>query len=243
TRPAGGRLRMKPPPPRFPALGSVTASAKPTATAASTALPPPRRIFAPTSEASALEETTIPLRAPTGVRAGTEAGRTTSAASARAARFTGAEPLFRGCRAARDGVLLGRVDREDQGELGDHEDILNLRVHMADIGACLSSRELDVRHDEPRQTEAVHHPHIDQVDDETADVLRVQLQDQSLELVGLVPSHQVPVRLEDDDRAAQALDVGVLGCLDLTHTAPWNPLRFELQRRGIDRDLLARVGD
>ena len=31
---------MKPPPPMLPALGKVTASAKPTATAASTALPP-----------------------------------------------------------------------------------------------------------------------------------------------------------------------------------------------------------
>ena len=40
VRPSAMRISMKPPPPRLPANGCVTASAKPTATAASTALPP-----------------------------------------------------------------------------------------------------------------------------------------------------------------------------------------------------------
>ena len=39
-RPSGKRTTMKPPPPMLPAVGWVTPSAKPTATAASTALPP-----------------------------------------------------------------------------------------------------------------------------------------------------------------------------------------------------------
>ena len=38
---------MKPPPPRFPALGNVVAKEKPTATAASTALPPILRTSIP----------------------------------------------------------------------------------------------------------------------------------------------------------------------------------------------------
>src|SRR5512139_4195581 len=42
---------MKPPPPRFPAVGQVTARANPTATAASTAFPPARMISLPASDA------------------------------------------------------------------------------------------------------------------------------------------------------------------------------------------------
>src|SRR5580765_7875991 len=52
---------MKPPPPMLPAPGYVTASAKAVATAASTALPPRRRIDAPTSDAMAELETTRPV--------------------------------------------------------------------------------------------------------------------------------------------------------------------------------------
>src|SRR6185503_7964616 len=52
---------MKPPPPMFPALGCVTASANAVATAASTALPPFARIAAPTSDAGAETETTSPV--------------------------------------------------------------------------------------------------------------------------------------------------------------------------------------
>src|SRR3954471_9213132 len=53
-------MTMKPPPPMFPALGCVTASAKAVATAASTALPPFLRMAAPTSEAIEVVDTTIP---------------------------------------------------------------------------------------------------------------------------------------------------------------------------------------
>src|SRR5688572_11456156 len=52
---------MNPPPPILPALGCVTASAKAVATAASTAFPPFARIAAPTSEAGAETETTMPV--------------------------------------------------------------------------------------------------------------------------------------------------------------------------------------
>jgi hypothetical protein len=59
---------MKPPPPRFPASGSVTASAKPTATAASTALPPCFRIANPASLACRSAVATKPCRARTALR-------------------------------------------------------------------------------------------------------------------------------------------------------------------------------
>src|SRR5437867_4272006 len=55
-------MSMKPPPPMLPASGQVTARAKPTATAASTALPPLFRTAAPTSEAGGDTDTTMPLR-------------------------------------------------------------------------------------------------------------------------------------------------------------------------------------
>ena len=44
-------MTMNPSAPRFPAAGHVTASANPTATAASTALPPFLRISTPASDA------------------------------------------------------------------------------------------------------------------------------------------------------------------------------------------------
>ena len=47
----------------FPAVGWVTASAKAVATAASTAFPPSRSTPAPTSDAIALCDTTMPWRA------------------------------------------------------------------------------------------------------------------------------------------------------------------------------------
>src|SRR5437764_278219 len=59
---------MKPPPPRLPAAGYTTASAKATAIAASTALPPRRRTSTPTCDASLLVEATMPCRARTGSR-------------------------------------------------------------------------------------------------------------------------------------------------------------------------------
>src|SRR4051794_74356 len=50
--PSGKRTTMNPPPPMLPAVGCVTPRAKPTATAASTALPPFFRISTPTSLAA-----------------------------------------------------------------------------------------------------------------------------------------------------------------------------------------------
>src|SRR5438477_10150593 len=60
---------MKPPPPMFPACGWTTASAKPTATAASTALPPLFRISTPAAEANPLTLTTMAWRAWIGLEA------------------------------------------------------------------------------------------------------------------------------------------------------------------------------
>src|SRR5690348_12212489 len=59
ARPFFGRTSMNPPPPMFPAAGSTTASANPTATAASTAFPPFFKISTPASDASASSLTTI----------------------------------------------------------------------------------------------------------------------------------------------------------------------------------------
>ena len=57
---------MNPPPPILPACGCVTASAKPTATAASTALPPAFRISTPTRVARFSWLATMPFFAMTG---------------------------------------------------------------------------------------------------------------------------------------------------------------------------------
>ena len=65
-RPSAKRISMKPPPPMLPANGWVTASAKPTATAASTALPPCWSTATPTSAAVASIATTMPWRARSG---------------------------------------------------------------------------------------------------------------------------------------------------------------------------------
>ncbi len=57
---------MKPPPPMLPDCGSETASANPTATAASTALPPDSSTFNPMSDARWSWLVTIPCSACTG---------------------------------------------------------------------------------------------------------------------------------------------------------------------------------
>ena len=84
-RPSAKRISMNPPPPRLPALGSVTARAKPTATAASTALPPLRRISTPAAVACGSAVTTIAFRAWTGVNVPARAPRQANAATARSA--------------------------------------------------------------------------------------------------------------------------------------------------------------
>src|SRR5262245_51271195 len=53
-------MTINPPPPRLPADGHTTASASPTATAASTALPPRFNLSTPTCDAISLTEETIP---------------------------------------------------------------------------------------------------------------------------------------------------------------------------------------
>ena len=68
-RPSARRISMKPPPPMLPALGWVTASASPTAAAASMALPPFFKTCNPVSVACRSRETTIPCRARTGCAA------------------------------------------------------------------------------------------------------------------------------------------------------------------------------
>src|SRR5215210_3999820 len=79
------RITMYPPPPRLPASGYVTARANPTATAASTALPPCFMTSAPTLEARGSSLATIACAAncgraparkghPLGNTAGTRAG-------------------------------------------------------------------------------------------------------------------------------------------------------------------------
>src|SRR4051794_24083574 len=72
---------MKPPPPRLPAAGHVTASASAVATAASTALPPFFITSTPMRDAISLVEATMPWRATTGSRdaATSGVGRRTSA--------------------------------------------------------------------------------------------------------------------------------------------------------------------
>src|SRR5262245_29756882 len=80
---------MNPPPPMLPASGQVTARAKATATAASTALPPFLRTATPTSAAGADTHTTMPLRpvAEWAAGAGVPAARAASRARAAGADF------------------------------------------------------------------------------------------------------------------------------------------------------------
>src|ERR1035437_963900 len=66
ARPSARRTSMKPPPPMFPAAGWVTARANPTATAASTALPPARRTATPAWVAWRSRATPMACRARTG---------------------------------------------------------------------------------------------------------------------------------------------------------------------------------
>src|SRR5215813_11710735 len=61
-------MTINPPPPRLPADGHTTAKASPTATAASTALPPRFNTSTPTCEAISLTEETIPFFPRTGGR-------------------------------------------------------------------------------------------------------------------------------------------------------------------------------
>src|ERR1043166_1437377 len=83
-------ISMNPPPPRFPAAGQVTASAKATATAASTALPPFFITSTPTRDAMSLVDDTIPWCARSGgcdaANAGVAVQRRKSAKNLRIAR-------------------------------------------------------------------------------------------------------------------------------------------------------------
>src|SRR5262245_15736040 len=66
---------MKPPPPMLPAVGWVTAKARPVATAASTALPPFFRISRPAFEAIGSTDTTAPCAKLTVDACGSEEAR------------------------------------------------------------------------------------------------------------------------------------------------------------------------
>src|SRR6202022_4451377 len=72
---------MKPPPPMLPAVGCTTASANAVATAASIAVPPSLMPSAPTFDAIAFLDRTMPPRA----RTGTEPEETVGTATAHAA--------------------------------------------------------------------------------------------------------------------------------------------------------------
>ena len=74
---------MNPPPPMLPAPGYVTASANPTHTAASTALPPRFRMSMPARDANASADETIPCRPRAGSREAPCAGTRVPHAEAR----------------------------------------------------------------------------------------------------------------------------------------------------------------
>src|ERR1022692_841289 len=74
ARPSLKRISMNPLPPKLPAVGCVTARARPTAMAASTALPPRRSVSMPTCDACSSTDTTMPWRARTGCGLAAETG-------------------------------------------------------------------------------------------------------------------------------------------------------------------------
>src|SRR6187549_2651513 len=90
--PSGKRNTMKPPPPMLPADGWVTPSANPTATAASTALPPRFKIATPTSLAAASALLTAPC-VPTATAGSELLGRAGAVATGAAATGSGALAL------------------------------------------------------------------------------------------------------------------------------------------------------
>src|SRR5713101_1670659 len=83
---------MKPPPPRFPASGQVTARVSATATAASIAFPPRFMMSAPTREAIASTDATIAWDSRTGSRDAACKGRARRR-SKQARRFIGAKSI------------------------------------------------------------------------------------------------------------------------------------------------------
>src|SRR5215208_267756 len=108
---------MKPPPPMLPACGCVTPSAKPTATAASTALPPALRMSTPTCVARFSWLATMPFFASTGrkravlVRIGACAGGAVCATPTETAASKPAAATDRNLRDRSIGrSLAGRAD-------------------------------------------------------------------------------------------------------------------------------------
>src|SRR5690348_5318352 len=109
---------MKPPPPRLPACGCTTASAKPVATAASIALPPSFMISTPAAEANALLLATIPCCACTGANSPPAGSR--GAASA--------------CRA---GATAMRISRARTGDRAFIAHPCRIRIRKRSRALCL----------------------------------------------------------------------------------------------------------
>ncbi len=108
---------MNPPPPMLPASGWTTARANPTATAASTALPPCRSMSRPTSLAMGLPETTIALvpRATVAVSDGVQA-RSGAPASR---RCSAGRWRRRARRAGRERAAIGEGARNPRESIGE----------------------------------------------------------------------------------------------------------------------------
>src|SRR5262249_19631489 len=145
-----GWMSMKPPPPMLPASGQVTARAKPTATAASTALPPFFRTATPTSAAGAETQTTMPLRpvAEWAAGAGVTAARAPSRARAAGADFIPLLPekvSWPGPYGARVDPLQGVAGGAAQGlvlvlealQQGGHDLLVHLLGRRADLAQRL----------------------------------------------------------------------------------------------------------
>src|SRR5438128_7077341 len=134
---------MKPPPPRFPAAGHVTASARPVATAASTALPPFFRICMPVLDAMGSTETTAAFANEACSAAGFETNGADSAARAARTAINPMRQAFKPASQARN-PDAPTCAPEERGS-ADHEWIpMQLRCANAQGGCLRVSRAVQL---------------------------------------------------------------------------------------------------
>src|SRR6185503_2509407 len=102
---------------------------------------------------------------------------------------------------ARQRVLLRIVHLEHQRKLGNHEDVLNLLVHRAELHLGPALGVVRMSADQDAEGDAVHERRLPQVDQELLVSRFGQLPDLGLELVGLLAAQEHSLRGEHRDVA------------------------------------------
>src|SRR5262249_13556212 len=110
---------------------------------------------------------------------------------------------------ARDRLVLAVVDVEDEGELRDHEDVLDPLVDTAQLHLALPLGVVRVPGDEHAQSGRVDVLGLTEVDHQVQIALGREIANELFELVRLLASHQVSTRRGDHD-PVQPPDLHVL---------------------------------